>query len=109
METVLQGLVGLSCLFLAGLGARTMFTPKSMIGILAVEPDGPAGLNTMRGFLGGLILGSSILLATGLATAEIGRFLAEVGARQQELVPRRHSFGHSAACPSCDALPRRAS
>ena len=76
METVLQGLVGLSCLFLAGLGARTMFAPKSMVGILAVEPDGPAGLNTMRGFLGGLFVGSSIALATGLATGNTTFFLA---------------------------------
>ena len=76
METVLQGLVGLSCLFLAGLGARAMFAPKSMVGILAVEPDGPAGLNTIRGFLGGLFLGSSIVLATGLATGNTTFFLA---------------------------------
>ena len=64
-ESVLQGLVGLSCLFLAGLGARTMFAPNSMVEILAVEPEGPAGLNTIRGFLGGLFIGSSIVLATG--------------------------------------------
>ena len=50
-ETVLQGLVGLSCLFLAG-------------------------LNTMRGFLGGLFVGSSIVLATGLATGNTTFFLA---------------------------------
>ena len=76
METVLQGLVGLSCLFLVGLGARTMFAPKSMVEILAVEPEGPAGLNTMRGFLGGLFIGSSIVLATGLATGNTTFFLA---------------------------------
>ena len=76
METVLQGLVGLSCLFLVGLGARTMFAPKSMVEILAVEPEGPAGLNTIRGFLGGLFIGSSIVLATGLATGNTTFFLA---------------------------------
>ena len=76
METVLQGLVGLSCLFLVGLGARTMFTPGSMVGILAVEPEGAAGLNTIRGFLGGLFVGSSIVLATGLATGNTTFFLA---------------------------------
>ena len=73
METVLRVLVGLSCLFLAGLGARTLFAPKSMLGILAVEPEGPAGLNTIRGFLGGLFVGSSIVLATGLATGSTTR------------------------------------
>ena len=76
METVLQGLVGLSCLFLIGLGARTMFAPKSMVQILALRPEGPAGLNTMRGFLGGLFIGSSIVLATGLATGDTTFFLA---------------------------------
>ena len=76
METVLQGLVGLSCLFLVGLGARTMFAPKSMVEILAVEPEGSAGLNTIRGFLGGLFIGSSIVLATGLATGNTTFFLA---------------------------------
>ena len=75
-ETVLQGLVGLSCLFLAGLGTRTMFAPKSMVGTIAVEPEGPAGLNTIRGFLGGLFVGSSIVLATGLATGDTTFFLA---------------------------------
>ena len=76
MESVLQGLVGLSCLFLAGLGARSMFSPNSMIEILAVEPEGPAGLNTIRGFLGGLFIGSSVVLATGLATGNTTFFLA---------------------------------
>lgn len=76
IETVLQGLVGLSCLFLVGLGARTMFAPKSMLEILAVEPEGPTGLNTIRGFLGGLMIGSSIVLATGLATGNTTFFLA---------------------------------
>jgi len=76
METVLQSLVGLSCLFLVGLGARTMFAPKSMFEILAVEPQGGAGLNTIRGFLGGLFIGSSIVLATGLVTGNTTFFLA---------------------------------
>ena len=76
MDAVLQGLVGLSCLFLVGLGARTMFVPRSMFGIFAVKPEGPAGLNTIRGFLGGLFIGSSIVLATGLATGNKTFFLA---------------------------------
>ena len=76
MEAVLKGLVGLSCLFLVGLGAKTMFAPKSMVGLLAVQPDGPAGRNTMRGFLGGLFMGSSIVRAPGLATGNTTFFLA---------------------------------
>ncbi len=53
-----------------------MFAPRSMVDTLAVGPEGPAGLNTMRGFLGGLFVGSSIVLATGLATGNTTFFLA---------------------------------
>jgi len=76
METILQGLVGLSCLFLAGLGTRTMFAPKSMGEILDIEMETAAGLNTVRGFLGGLFIGSSIVLASGLVTGNTTFFLA---------------------------------
>lgn len=76
MDTVIQGLVGVSCLFLAGLGVKTMFTPNSMLEILAIKPEGSAGLNTIRGFLGGLTLGSSIVLAAGLVTGSTVFFLA---------------------------------
>lgn len=76
METFLQGLVGISCLFLAGLGTRAMFVPKSMVKILDVEMETAAGLNTVRGFLGGLFLGSSIVLVTGLITGNTTYFLA---------------------------------
>lgn len=76
MEIALQVLVGLSCLFLVGLGTRTMFTPNSMVEILAIKPGGSAGLNTMRGFLGGLFIGSSIVLAAGLVTGNTAFFLA---------------------------------
>ena len=76
METVLRGLVGLGCLFLVVLGTRTMFAPKPMFEILAVEPHGGAGLNTIRGFLGGLYIGSSIVLAPGLITGNATFFLA---------------------------------
>lgn len=76
MESLLQGLVGFCCLFLVGLGVRTMFAPDSMIDTLVIRPEGPAGLNTVRGFLGGLFLGSSIVLAAGLATGDTTFFLA---------------------------------
>ncbi|WP_051303549.1 DUF4345 family protein [Psychromonas aquimarina] len=69
METVIQSLLGLSCLFLACLGIKTMFSPKSMVEILDIEIETAAGLNTVRGFLGGLFIGSSTLLAAGLITA----------------------------------------
>ena len=76
METTLHGLVGLSGLFLAGLGARTMIFPKSMVEIFDVEMKTAAGFNTVRGFLGGLFIGCSIVLATGLITGNTTFFLA---------------------------------
>ena len=53
-----------------------MFAPKSMVRILAVEPVGAVGLNTIRGFLGGLFIGCSIVLATGLVTGNTTFILA---------------------------------
>ncbi|NNL15690.1 MAG: DUF4345 family protein [Flavobacteriaceae bacterium] len=76
MEIVLQVLVGLSCLFLVVLGAKTMFAPNSMLELIAVKPEGSAGLNTIRGFLGGLIIGSSMVLTAGLVTGNTTFFLA---------------------------------
>ena len=76
LENILRVLIGLSCVFLAGLGAKTMFAPKSMIEILGVAPEGPVALNTIRGFLGGLFIGSSVVLATGLVTGNTTFLLA---------------------------------
>ena len=76
MDIVLRTLVGVSALFLFSLGTRTMFAPKSMVGILSVEPMESAGLNTIRGFLGGLFIGSSIVLAIGLTTDNMTFVLA---------------------------------
>ena len=59
-----------------GLGAKTMLAPRSMVELLAIQPEGPAGLNTMRGFLGGLFIGSAVLLIAGLATGNTIFFLA---------------------------------
>jgi len=47
-----------------------------MIEILAVQSEGPAGLSTIRGFLGDLFIGSSMVLATGLITGNSTFFLA---------------------------------
>ncbi len=76
MEIVLQVLVGISCVFLVVLGAKTMFAPNSMVELIAIKPDGSVGLNTIRGFLGGLIIGSSIVLTAGLITGNTTFFLA---------------------------------
>ncbi|MGF1742370.1 hypothetical protein L4C34_15060 [Vibrio profundum] len=76
MDTILQGLVLLSSLFLAGLGIRTVFVPKSMVEVLDIGIETAAGLNTVRGFLGGLFIGSSVILVTGLVTGNTTFFLA---------------------------------
>lgn len=76
MEFLIQILLGLTILFLSALGLKTMFYPKSVSELLDIKPKGPAGLNTMRGFLGGLFLGSSIVITVGLITGNTFFFLA---------------------------------
>ena len=76
MDLVLQALVGLMCLIVTGLGATSMFAPKSMVDVLSVEPAGSAGLNTIRGVVGGMFIGCSALLVTGLVTGHTAFFLA---------------------------------
>ncbi|MEO0600057.1 MAG: DUF4345 family protein [Myxococcota bacterium] len=76
MELVMQGLVGAISLMLLGLGATSMLAPKAMIGNFAIEPDGRAGLNTVRGVIGGLFVGSVGMLGAGLVTGETLWFLA---------------------------------
>ena len=79
MEIVIQGLVALVCLMMFGLGMKSMFAPKSMIGNFAIEPVGTAGLNTIRGVIGGLFLGYLAMLVAGLVSGETVWFLAVAG------------------------------
>ena len=76
MITVYSVLVGLICLALSGLGVMSMFAPKKMVKNFAIEPQGSAGLNTIRGVIGGLFIAGLAMLIAGLVTGETLWFLA---------------------------------
>ena len=63
---ILKILAGLLSLPLLGLGLKSMLLPESMLGKMAIEVNGSQGLNTVRGDVGGLLLGIGLLLAIGL-------------------------------------------
>ncbi len=68
MNTTLQIFIGLSCLLLSGLGLMALFRPDKMATAQSIVPQGSAGLNTIRGLLGGLFLACVVMLSLGLAT-----------------------------------------
>lgn len=73
---LIQGLVILICVMLFGLGVKSMFTPKSMTQNFSIQPEGIAGLNTIRGVIGGFFIASLSMLITGLVTGQNVWFLA---------------------------------
>lgn len=75
MEIFQKILISAISLLLLGLGLKSMFNPRSMIQNFSVTPDGAAGLNTMRGVIGGFFLGSFAMLITGLIREETIWFL----------------------------------
>ncbi len=75
MEITIKVLIGVISLMMFGLGMMSMFAPKKMIGNFSIEPVGSAGLNTIRGVIGGLFIGSLAMLLAGFATGETIWFL----------------------------------
>lgn len=59
MRTPLKFLILLLSVPLALGGAKFMFDPTSVVERAAVDPVGAAGLNTLRGAVGGLLLGTA--------------------------------------------------
>ncbi len=76
MELTMRILIGVLCLPLSALGLRSMLAPKRMAEAQSIAPEGVAGLNTIRGVLGGLFLSCVAMLVLGLATGETLWFLA---------------------------------
>ena len=76
MNNGIKVFIGLLCLPLLVLGAKAMFDPTGMIDRLAVVPQSVHGLNTIRGDVGGLMVGSAILMIAGLLTKNTAFFLA---------------------------------
>jgi len=76
MQLIIQIIIGLVGLMLLGLGLKSMFTPNSMVKNFAIEPQGVAGLNTIRGVIGGLFLAGLTMLIAGLVAGNTVWFLA---------------------------------
>ncbi len=76
MENVLLVIVGLLCLPLSALGLRSLFAPTKMAADMSITPEGPAGLNTVRGVMGGLFSSCVAMLILGLTTGERAWFMA---------------------------------
>ncbi len=43
-----------------------MFDPTALVGRMSVEPSGVVGLSTIRGAIGGLLMGSGAMIVVGL-------------------------------------------
>lgn len=76
MDLAIKILLGVLCLPLVALGIRSMFKPTGMLDDLAVQANGSAGLNTVRGVVGGLFLASAAMIVLGLATEQTVWLLA---------------------------------
>jgi hypothetical protein len=76
MEKGIRIALGILCLPLLGLGLAAMFHPAAVLVKFAVEPQGAAGLNTIRGVMGSILLGSGIFMVLGLKTKNTFWFFA---------------------------------
>jgi hypothetical protein len=76
MNKVIKVIIGLLCIPLLALGAKAMFDPTGMIEQLAVDPQGLHGLNTIRGDIGGYMIGVAFMMIAGLWTKNTGFFVA---------------------------------
>lgn len=75
MEKALKIIIGLFALMLLVIGLKTMVFPMEMIEKFGLDPIGTNGLNTVRGLVGGLLLGSSLMIITGIRTGKTLWFL----------------------------------
>ena len=76
MDLTLRIVVALFALLFLIMGVNLMLAPVSGAEGMAVTPIGEAGLSTLRGDLGGLFVGSALLLVLGLIQRKAEWFLA---------------------------------
>jgi hypothetical protein len=76
LKNAIQVIVVMVSLTLATVGLATMFNPLGMLENFSVDPVGIHGLNTVRADIGGLLLGSAIMIAIGLWRSNTTWFLA---------------------------------
>jgi len=63
-----QIIVGVLTLPMLALGFKCLLKPTTMLEDLAIDPRGEAGLNTIRGMMGGLFLSCATMLILALVT-----------------------------------------
>ena len=66
MKNALKILAAVASLPLLGLGFAAMFSPNSMLELFDLTPKGTYGYNTIRADLGGLLIGSGLMIWIGL-------------------------------------------
>jgi len=76
MVLTLRLLVGAIALLFLVMGAGFLLDPAGSAAGLSVTPEGVHGLNTLRGDMAGLFLGSTLLLILGLLRREATWLLA---------------------------------
>jgi hypothetical protein len=76
MQIAIKIVVGLMTLLFLWLGFGVMFNPASAPAQFGVEALGITGSSTLRGDLGGMFVGSAVLLAWGILRGQTMLFLA---------------------------------
>ncbi len=76
MQIAIKIVVGLMALLFVLLGFGVMFNPASAPGQYGVEALGIVGQSTLRGDLGGMFVGSAVMLAWGILRGQTMLFLA---------------------------------
>ena len=76
MVLALRLVIGAFALLFLVMGAGFLLDPLGSAAGLAVTPEGTHGLNTLRGDMAGLFLGSALLLILGLVKREAAWLLA---------------------------------
>jgi hypothetical protein len=66
MKKLVNVLAVVASLPLLGLGFAAMFSPNSMLDLFTLTPRGIYGYNTIRADLGGLLVGSGLMIWIGL-------------------------------------------
>ena len=76
MDTALQITVGVFAAPLTLAGLVGLFKPERLFGRLGLTPEGPVGMNSVRGLAGGFLFSSGLMMWLGLALGDTTWFLA---------------------------------
>ena len=76
MQIAIKIVVGLMALLFTLMGLNLMFNPESAPVQFGIEAAGMHGLSTLRGDLGGMFLGSAVMLGWGVLRGRTTLFLA---------------------------------